>query len=281
MSHALVELAQCTEEQLQEVIKLSVSDEQVEVDIVHSFSPGLYIREMHVPAGTMVIGKYHNTSHLNYMLKGKCVFSTPKGVTTEVTAPFQATTGPGRKIAYFTEDSVWVNVFPTETRDVETLEKELFQPETALVTEHQSYKAAYEALGELEREDFSHACRELGFSEEDVRTASLNASDCIPFPDGSYKVIVQDSYIEGKGLFATAKIKSGEVIAPARVSKMRTPAGRYTNHSVLPNAEMVMLPNGDVNLVATLDIEGSSGGCVFNEITVDYVEAFLNTRIEE
>jgi hypothetical protein len=41
----------------------------------------------------------------------------------------------------------------------------------------------------------------------------------------SIRLLLADSQIEGKGLFASGNIPQFEVIAPALVSKLRTPAG--------------------------------------------------------
>lgn len=113
---------------------------------------------------------------------------------------------------------------------------------------------------------------QFGFSEEVARAQSENEADQIPFPLGSYKVAVMPSPIEGRGLFAMAGISAGECIAPARISGMRTPAGRFTNHSASPNARMVMRGE-DIDLVAIRDVWGCVGGQLGEEITIDYREA--------
>jgi len=86
-------------------------------------------------------------------------------------------------------------------------------------------------------------------------------------------VVVSDSPIEGRGLFATGAIASGEVIAPARIEGKRTPAGRFTNHAKSPNAKMVARTDGDIDLVAISEIKGCLGGQPGDEITVCYREA--------
>ena len=102
--------------------------------------------------------------------------------------------------------------------------------------------------------------------------------DQISFPFGEYKVEVKDSRLHGKGLFASSSIKEGEVFAPARLGDMRTPAGRYINHAILPNAVMFMEESGDVYVRAIRDIKGKLGGQIGEEILVDYYTTFLNTR---
>lgn len=118
------------------------------------------------------------------------------------------------------------------------------------------------------RNDYRKAIAEHGINEEQARAISENESDQLPFPKNIHeRVIVAKSDIEGQGLFVIAPIVSGEVIAPARIGGKRTPAGRYTNHSIEPNAEMVALLNGGINLVAIRPIQQ------YEEVTVDYRQA--------
>jgi len=86
-------------------------------------------------------------------------------------------------------------------------------------------------------------------------------------------VQVKDSQIEGKGLFATANFEEGDVIAPARIDGMRTPTGRYINHSKKPNSFFVRDEQNNVFAVAGRDIIGYRGGVIGEEITVDYRQA--------
>jgi hypothetical protein len=78
----------------------------------------------------------------------------------------------------------------------------------------------------------------------------------------------------------TVPVKAGDVICPARVNGMRTQAGRYTNHAIDPNAKMVLLPNGDIDLVALVDLAGCEGGGIGTEATIDYRQALSLSGIE-
>ena len=92
-------------------------------------------------------------------------------------------------------------------------------------------------------------------------------------PHGNYKMMVANSKIDGKGVFATGNLESGEIIAPARLNGKRTPAGRYTNHSKNPNSIMILRDNNDIDLVAKKVIKGCQGGNLGEEITIDYRQA--------
>ena len=277
----LKELSLSDEETIESVTYAMLEQPQSEAGTVHKFGPGIYMRELHAKAGTFAIGKYHKHPHMNIVLQGSCVYYTSEGERREVKAPTSMVTPAGRKIAIFTEDTVWINVYATDEKDVETIEKELFVESEALMDREAEMQSHYEAVVELEREDFLDACTYLGLTPEQVSEASQSTLDLIPFPDGSYSVAVKDSIIHGKGLFATNPIKKGDFIAPGRINGCRTPAGRYTNHSAVPNAEFIMSPNGDVALYATEDIGGNVGGLMGDEILVNYVDAFINTRVEQ
>ena len=75
---------------------------------------------------------------------------------------------------------------------------------------------------------------------------------------------VRPSEIEGKGLFTKKHYVKGDLIAPAAIAGMRTPAGRYTNHSDHPNAYFICGATGRVMMVAKQNLYPDT------ELTVDY-----------
>jgi len=115
---------------------------------------------------------------------------------------------------------------------------------------------------DADHKDFNLFLVEANLLPETVRQISEFNAD-ISFVD-SASISVAASVIEGKGLCLTEPKREGELICPARVSGRRTQAGRYTNHSATPNATMILLDNGDMNLVALADTGAGQ------EITIDY-----------
>lgn len=95
--------------------------EQAHCPVEHHFGPGVYIREVFLPAGALVVGHAHREAGLNLMLQGEMVLLVD-GQVTVITAPYMAVTPPGRKVAYILEDTVWCNVFATEETDIAKLE---------------------------------------------------------------------------------------------------------------------------------------------------------------
>jgi len=94
---------------------------QVECPLVHHFGPGIYIREVTIPAGTFVVGHRHKQETLNILQSGRLVLMTDDG-TREMRGPYLFTSPPGRKVAYAATDVVFQNVFATEERDIAKLE---------------------------------------------------------------------------------------------------------------------------------------------------------------
>lgn len=249
--------------------------EQADCPVVHSFGPGVYIREVFLPAGILAIGHYHKTAHMNIMLKGRLSLLNDDGTLKEVRAPLMMTSQPGRKTAIIHEDTVWLNIYATDETDVSVLEDTLLEKEQCFL-EYKEKKLLEEKFRiTYENEDFKKMLEQFGMSEEFAYTVSRNEADMIPLPNGSYKIVVSDSPIQGKGLFATASIEPGDLIAPARIDGHRTIAGRFTNHSAIPNAEMTLTPCGDINLTAIRNISGCKGGMPGEEITIDYRQALM------
>ena len=241
------------------IAEKGLTQPQAALDVVHSFGPGVYLREMRAPAGSFIIGHRHKTSHTNMLVKGRCRFLTDDGSVVELTAPLTFVAPPGQKVAYVLEDMVWINIHSTTLTDIDALEATLLdKSELPSVPEIAFFDNDYQSM-----------LADIGMSEELVQKLS-KMDDVIPFPYGSYKVRVADSSIEGKGLFATAQIEDGEVICVARLGSKRTPAGRYTNHAGQPNAMIIEYKDGNAYLIAKRAIAGSAGGYNGEEITVDY-----------
>jgi hypothetical protein len=258
---------------LDKVEQFIVAQSQVDCDIIHSFAPGIYMREAHMPADSTILGHCHKTEHLNLMMSGVMTMYHADGSTSLLKAPMMLAGKPGRKLAYMHTAVIWINIHATEERDVETLDRLLLEK-----TDHwEKVRKEYRKVSQEDRDDFNRVLTEIGMSAEIVRQLS-ETDDLIPFPYGSYKVKVSDSSIEGKGLFATARIKAQEPICLGRLAGKRTPAGRYINHGCHPNARMEALDNGDIMVVALRDISGSYGGHDGEEITVDYVDG-LRTNL--
>jgi hypothetical protein len=253
---------------------------QAPCPVVHRFGPGVYIREVFIPAGTFSIGHFQKQSHSNFLVKGSVTMLNGDGTTTFLEAPFFYVSTPCRKIGYIHEDMVWQNIYATTETNVDVLEKMLLDTDEILDADRDIKAEAGFINACADREDYMKLLQELGLTEDQVRAEVENEEDLVPMPYGSFAVAAGKSVIEGRGLFVTAPMRAGDVLAPARVGGKRTPAGRFTNHSSAPNAVMIQRSNGDVDLVALIDLNGSHGGQMGDEITVDYRQARIASRVE-
>jgi uncharacterized protein YbdZ (MbtH family) len=100
--------------------------EVLDFPVVNRFTPGLYLREVSVPAGSLVVTKIHKTEHPFVVSKGKIsVWTEDKGVV-QIEAPYTGITKPGtRRVCFCHTDTVWTTFHPTTETDLEKLEADL------------------------------------------------------------------------------------------------------------------------------------------------------------
>lgn len=91
----------------------------------HSYGDGLYVREIFMPKGTIIISKLHKKTHPYFVLKGKAFVATENGVVL-IEAPYQGMTQAGTKRAlYIHEDMTWITVHATDKTDLKEIEEEI------------------------------------------------------------------------------------------------------------------------------------------------------------
>lgn len=84
--------------------------------VLHRFTPGLYIREIFMPAGSLITSRIHNTTHPYTVSKGVVDVWTDGCGWVRVTAPFTGITTPGtRRILFIHEDTIWTTYHPIAT----------------------------------------------------------------------------------------------------------------------------------------------------------------------
>jgi hypothetical protein len=98
--------------------------ERVECPLTHRFTPGLYCRELVVPADTIVMGKIHKKEHI-CIANGDFEYVTEEG-SERVTGFRVFITKPGiKRLVKTYTDTTFITFHPTETTDVDELEQEL------------------------------------------------------------------------------------------------------------------------------------------------------------
>lgn len=91
----------------------------------HTFLNGVYMREMFIPKGTLVVGKIHKMDCLNIVSKGDVCILTEMG-SARLAEGFTSASPAGiQKVAYAHEDTVFVNVFRTDATCVADAELEI------------------------------------------------------------------------------------------------------------------------------------------------------------
>jgi hypothetical protein len=104
---------------------------QVDCPVRHYFAPGMYAREMTVPAGVVVTGAVHRHEHLCTVSKGRIVVSTDEGMR-EISAPCTIVSKAGTKrVGYAIEETVWTTYHATNETDLDKLMIEITESTNA------------------------------------------------------------------------------------------------------------------------------------------------------
>jgi hypothetical protein len=100
----------------------AVAQPQIQCEEKHHFGPNIYIKEVTMPAGALIIGKHHRMEHLCNMVSGRMFILQEDGSKKELVAPMTFMAKPGRKVAYIVETVVFQNIYSTSETDIEKLE---------------------------------------------------------------------------------------------------------------------------------------------------------------
>lgn len=98
--------------------------------LVHIFTPGLYVRQIEIPAGTILTSMRHKTEHPFVILSGVIdVQSENENIRYE--GPCIGVTHPGTKrVLYAQTDTVWITFHanPEDIVDIDQLGERLIEP---------------------------------------------------------------------------------------------------------------------------------------------------------
>jgi hypothetical protein len=112
---------------LEEAERFGLRLAQLPLKTFHLFGPGFCIRELHIPAGTFLIGHAHKQALANELLKGEMLVQSD-GRWSKMTAPLFFVGVPGRKAAIALTDSIWRNILVTEETDPAVIESLFAEP---------------------------------------------------------------------------------------------------------------------------------------------------------
>lgn len=223
---------------------------QADVQYLHSFEPGKYIRTMIAPPNTVIVGAEHKTPYKVRLEKGTIAVNVDDEIRI-LTAPLEMDVPAGAKRAghVFDEELVWVDIYDNsdDCQDIATLEERLYVvPECGLMSNR-----VPKQLAEV-KNDYQLFLSEIGLTQIEMDKIVSIEHDLIEMPK-EYFTAVRPSKIQGDGLFATKSFRMWEVVCPCRLDGKRTPGGRFVNHSHKNNLMPIKIGD-DIYAVASKDI---------------------------
>lgn len=114
--------------QLQEAM-LPIQCEQPEP--THFFAPGMYLRELTVPAGMLLVGKTHKHAHFLVVTKGQAEVISEFGRTVVEPGHISISQPGVKRVVLALEDTQFITVHlnSSDTQDLEVIEAEHIEPE--------------------------------------------------------------------------------------------------------------------------------------------------------
>lgn len=107
---------------------------QADVPVTHRFLDGIYVREVFMKKGLIVVGKIHKQEHIAIISSGSATVLTEEGLK-HIQAPYTFKSPPGvRRALYIHEDMVWTTVHRTDETDLDKIEAQLIAKDFAELT---------------------------------------------------------------------------------------------------------------------------------------------------
>lgn len=116
--------------------------------VQHFFEPGVYIREMTIPAETLFIGRPHTFGHRCELVSGRILLITEEAKT-HLEAPAELWSKPGYMMCLYAKTEVIGRTYhpnPDERRDTEAMEEEIFGSIAELVALGEQVRAKIHAI---------------------------------------------------------------------------------------------------------------------------------------
>jgi len=117
-------------EQIESLQAQMVTMPQAELVTEHQFSPGMYMRKLFRPAGTLIVGKVHKEPHFFLCAKGEIIAWTESGMK-RLQAGDVIESKPGTKrVTLAVTDAIGITIHRTDKTDLDKIEAELIEPDT-------------------------------------------------------------------------------------------------------------------------------------------------------
>lgn len=123
-----------TREQIERLERILLQGPQVDLPMKHYFAPGIYAREMFIPAGTVLTGDVHKTEHIATFV-GDITVWTDDGMKRLIGHHTFSSKAGAKRVGYAHSDTYCTGYFPNpdEERDVRVLEERLCENPTLLL----------------------------------------------------------------------------------------------------------------------------------------------------
>lgn len=103
----------------------------------HHFAPGMYLRELLVPAGMLIVGKIHKHAHFLFVMKGRAQVISEFGRMNVEAGHFSVSPAGVKRIVLALEDTLFVTVHVNkdDSQDLKVIEAEHIEPEAPIAVD--------------------------------------------------------------------------------------------------------------------------------------------------
>lgn len=248
-----------------EILKLpQLNDEDLLLE--EYISGGVYIRKIMIPRDVALTGRIYKYDHMEIMPYGKISLLSCDGTERNFEGFNILEAKAGKQQAgYAEEETIWVtaNQVPSFISLEDALDFTTVKTREELLS--------FYILDDIA--DYTILIEDIGLTEDDVQEKML-AFDVIDLPEGYEHIYLDNSKIQGKGIFSKRSYSKGDLIYPPVIDGVRTIAGRYSNHSARSNTMPVII-SGEVLCIAKGAIIAG------DELTINYRDVFQLTEMGE
>jgi len=121
------EIGKSRDEVIDVVENIIANQPQVECPVTHRFTTNMYIREVFVPANTILTSEIHRHEHPHVLSMGKITMWDGEGGEITISAPYCGITkANARRVVLVHEDCIFTTFHVTQATNVEDAEKDIF-----------------------------------------------------------------------------------------------------------------------------------------------------------
>jgi quercetin dioxygenase-like cupin family protein len=117
-------------EQVERLQEQMAAMPQAELVTEHQFSPGMYMRKLYRPAGTLIVGKVHKEPHFFLCAKGEIIAWTENGMKRLQAGDVVESKAGTKRVTLAVTDAIGITIHRTDKTDLDEIEAELIEPDT-------------------------------------------------------------------------------------------------------------------------------------------------------